>query len=214
MSPAREVACPSCGAPVKFTSAASLLSVCSYCSSTLIRRDLDVENLGKMAELIPDSSPLQLGVEGRYRGKHFTVMGRLQVEYPDGAWSEWFLVFADGRAGWLGEASGTYMVTFETAVKETLPGWEEIRRTPGMAITLKGDRFEVSDARAARVVGGEGELPFRVMQGYETRAADLRSDTEAFATIDYTDEPPRVYLGEVVEFDALALRGLRQFEGW
>jgi hypothetical protein len=64
------------------------------------------------------------------------------------------------------------------------------------------------------VVGGEGELPFRVMQGYETRAADLRGDTEAFATIDYTDEPPRVYLGEVVEFDALALRGLRQFEGW
>jgi hypothetical protein len=32
-----------------------------------------------MAELIPDSSPLQLGVEGRYRGKHFNVMGRLQV---------------------------------------------------------------------------------------------------------------------------------------
>lgn len=79
MSPAREVACPSCGAPVKFTSVASLLSVCSYCGSTLIRRDLDVENLGKMAELIPDSSPLQLGVERRYRGKHFNVMGRLQV---------------------------------------------------------------------------------------------------------------------------------------
>jgi hypothetical protein len=64
---------------VKFTSVASLLSVCSYCGSTLIRRDLDVENLGKMAELIPDSSPLQLGVERRYRGKHFNVMGRLQV---------------------------------------------------------------------------------------------------------------------------------------
>jgi hypothetical protein len=210
----REVSCPSCGAPVKFVSAAALLSVCGYCRATLMRRDLDVENLGKMAELIADPTPVQLGVEGRYRGTHFAVVGRLQVEYPDGAWNEWFLTFEDGRTGWLGEASGTYTVSFETQIKEPLPTWEDVLLLPGHKVTLNGRTFEVADARMARVVGGEGELPFNPIGWYEARVADLRSDTASFATLDYSEDPPRVFLGEVVEFDTLQLRGLREFEGW
>ena len=97
---------------MRFSSAQSLLSVCGYCRATLMRRDLDVENVGKMAELIPDPTPLQLGVEGRYRGTHFSVAGRIQVEYTDGAWNEWFLFFDDGKTGWLGEASGTGLSHF------------------------------------------------------------------------------------------------------
>ncbi len=212
MSPAREVACPSCGAPVKFASAASLLAVCAYCSSTLLRRDLDVENVGKMAELVADSSPLQLTVEGRYRGAYFTVVGRIQVEYSEGTWNEWFLLFGDGRTGWLGEASGAYTVSFETPVTEALPPWEGLH--PGLPVTLKGQPYEVSDVREAKVVCGEGELPFRVGSGYAARVADLRTDSERFATLDYSDEAPRVFLGEAVEFGALQLRGLRSFEGW
>jgi len=212
MSPAREVSCPACGAPVKFVSAASLLAVCGYCRATLLRRDLDVENVGRMAELIADPTPLQLGAEGRYRTVHFAVVGRIQVEYQEGAWNEWHLVFDDGRSGWLGEAAGIYAVSFETRVAETLPPWENLH--PGLAITLKGQKYEVSDVRTARVVGGEGELPFPIAGGYEARVADCQTDTERFATLDYSDDAPRVYLGEVVEFAALDLQGLRRFEGW
>jgi hypothetical protein len=43
---------------------------------------------------------------------------------------------------------------------------------------------------------------------------DLRSQTGKFATIDYSDEQPALYLGEVVEFESLALKNLRAFEGW
>ena len=43
---------------------------------------------------------------------------------------------------------------------------------------------------------------------------DLRSQTGKFATIDYSDEPPALYLGEMVEFESLALKNLRAFEGW
>ena len=177
-----------------------------------MRRDLDVENVGKMAELIPDPTPLQLGVEGKYRGTHFAVAGRIQVEYPDGAWNEWFLFFDDGRTGWLGEASGTYMVSFETEVKEPLPEWKALK--PEHEVKLNGRPFQVSDVRTAVVIGGEGELPFRVAGGYEARVADLRTDSEAFATLDYSDEAPRVFVGEVVEFGSLELNGLREFEGW
>lgn len=212
MSPVREVACPNCGAPVKFASAASLLAVCAYCSSTLLRRDLDVENVGKMAELVADSSPLQLTAEGRYRGAYFTVVGRIQVEYSEGTWNEWFILFGDGRTGWLGEASGSYTVSFETPVRDQIPTWESL--SPGLQVPLKGHTYEVSDVREAQVVGGEGELPFRVGPGYAARVADLRTDSEQFATLDYSDETPRVFLGEAVEFGALQLQRLRSFEGW
>src|SRR6266702_4317560 len=60
------VACPSCGASVDFKSAASILAVCEYCRSTLVRQDINVENIGKMAELKLDGSPLQLGAQGTY----------------------------------------------------------------------------------------------------------------------------------------------------
>ena len=208
----REVSCPSCGAPVKFVSAVSLLAVCGYCRATLIRRDLDVENVGTMAELIADPTPLQLGAEGSYRGTHFAVVGRIQVRYDEGGWNEWFLVFDDGRPGWLGEAGGEYSVSFEATVKEPLPAWEQLQ--PDVEVTLNGVRYLVADVREALVVGGEGELPFLVAGGYEISVADLRNATSQFATLDYSEDAPRVYLGEVVEFAALKLRGLREIAGW
>ncbi len=44
--------------------------------------------------------------------------------------------------------------------------------------------------------------------------ADLQGDDSSFATLDYSEEPPLVFLGEYVEFDALQLSGLREFDGW
>ena len=62
-----QLACPSCAAPVGFASAQSLLAVCGYCRATLIRRDLDVEQVGTMAALLEDATPLQLAAEGAWR---------------------------------------------------------------------------------------------------------------------------------------------------
>ena len=63
---ARTAACPSCGAPVVFKSAASIFAVCEYCQSTLVRHDQALEDIGKMAALAEDRSPLQLGSEGHW----------------------------------------------------------------------------------------------------------------------------------------------------
>jgi hypothetical protein len=48
----------------------------------------------------------------------------------------------------------------------------------------------------------------------EVNFADLRSANRQFATLDYSDENPALYLGELVEFEELKLKNLRQFEGW
>lgn len=58
-------ACPNCGAPVEFKSAASRLAVCGFCRSSLSRDGETLARIGQMAELFDDHSPLQLGVQGR-----------------------------------------------------------------------------------------------------------------------------------------------------
>jgi hypothetical protein len=208
----REVACPSCGAPVTFVSAQSLLAVCGYCRASLIRRDLDVEQIGTMAALLEDVTPVQLGAEGRWHGVHFAVVGRLQLRWEHGRWNEWYCVFDDGRGGWLGDAAGEYTIAFEAPVAEALPSRDRLR--VGDAVTLGGVLYEVTDLREAEVIAGEGELPFRVASGATTITVDLRTDTARFATLDYSDETARLYTGEVVELEVLGLRGLRELDRW
>src|SRR5215471_5611743 len=206
------VICPSCGAKVVFQSAASVLAVCEYCKSTLVRRDLDLENVGRMAELQKDGTPLQLRAEGSYCRIHFAVVGRIQLRYGQGLWNEWYLLFDDLRGGWLGEAQGTYAVSFLTEISQPLPPFEELKA--GQHLIIRDRTFEVRELQSASCIGGEGELPFRVGPGYEAPVADLLGEENRFATIDYSEVPPLVFLGEYVEFDQLRLSGLREFDGW
>jgi hypothetical protein len=204
--------CPSCGAPVIFQSAASILAVCEYCASTLIRHDLDLEDLGKMAALLVDGSPLQLRAEGQYRRAHFSVVGRIQLRYEKGIWNEWHLLFDDLRSGWLGESGGIYTVSFLTAVKEIIPRFEDLNA--GSRVILNDQPYEVTQLQKTFCVAGEGELPFAVGPGYEAPEADLAGPENMLATLDYSEEIPLVFLGEYVEFEQLHLSGLREFDGW
>jgi len=85
----QKVSCPSCGAEVSFRSAASVMAVCEYCHSTLLKDAESVKDIGKMSDVLEDYSPIQINTSGEYQGKHFTVVGRIQLRYDDGFWNEW-----------------------------------------------------------------------------------------------------------------------------
>ena len=199
--------CPGCGAPVVFRSAASILAVCEYCQSTLLRQDAAVEDIGKMAALAEDRSPLQLGSEGRYRDVPFTLIGRIQLRYSQGLWNEWYLLFADQHTAWLSEAGGEYVLTSVQPVQEPLPPFEGLRA--GQRLQLAGQAWTVTNLETASCVAGEGELPFKVGGGYPVPAVDLKN-TRYFATLDYSETPPLLFLGEPVVFDQLAWTRLRE----
>src|SRR5687767_10191954 len=91
--------CPSCGGQMIFQSSLTVFAVCEYCESMVVRHDLDLENLGKMAQLPPDMSPIQRGTTGNYKGQDFTVIGRLKLQWEHGYWNEWYAMFSDGRGG-------------------------------------------------------------------------------------------------------------------
>lgn len=198
--------CPSCGAPVVFKSAASIFAVCEYCQSTLVRHDQALEDIGKMAVLAEDRSPLQLGTEGRYKGVHFALIGRIQLRYSQGLWNEWHLLFDDMRTGWLSEASGEYVLTFVSPVQEPLPPLNELK--VGQRFALASQPWTVSNIEQAECVAGQGELPFKVGAGYPVDTVDLRNGAN-FATLDYSETPPLLFTGEAVDFKALQLSNLR-----
>lgn len=198
--------CPSCGAPVVFQSASSVFAVCAYCQSTLVRHDQALEDIGKMAALVEDRSPLQLGAEGQYKGVHFALIGRIQIRYSQGTWNEWHLLFDDTRTGWLSEAGGEYVLTFMEQVREPLPAFSNLKI--GERVQVAGRAWIISNLENAECVAGQGELPFKVGAGYPVAAADLRNESH-FATLDYSETPPLLFVGEAVEFSSLRMANLR-----
>ena len=98
---AQSANCPSCGASIEFRWSGAVQTTCEFCSSILIRHDLDLEKVGEVSEPPPVTSPIQLGTSGSYDGRSFQVVGRIAYAWERGGWSEWHIVFSDGASGWL-----------------------------------------------------------------------------------------------------------------
>ena len=204
--------CPNCGAGVKFAFKGSVQSVCVYCGSILVRKDMDLTKVGEVSAWPDDSSPIQLGTEGVYKNMGFYVAGRIMYEYDNGGWNEWHIVFNDGSSGWLSDAQLDYAVStqFPGAGKLPLPGNVQISQR----FKWGDSTYEVTSITQANYRGVEGELPFEYWDKERCTFADLRSATGRFATIDYSEEQPLVFVGESVSFADLKLKNVRQFEGW
>ena len=209
---ARVANCPNCGARIEFQWSSSVQAVCAFCRSILVRTDVDLKRVGQVADLPPDSSPVQIGTQGVSHHKPFVVAGRILYEYEQGGWNEWHMVFNDGASGWLSDAQDEYAVSFLDQARRQLPGPEAAQT--GQKFEWNGVIYEVTSLTHARYRGVEGELPFEYWDKQEMLFADLRSADGRFATLDYSETNPLLFLGEAVEFDDLQLKNLRQFEGW
>ncbi len=210
---AYRAACPNCGAPVEFRSAASPFAVCGFCRSTVVRAGDQLRKIGESAELFDDHTPLQLGVSGSYQGAPFTLVGRLQYRYGEGTWNEWHALFMSGpdaqKSGWLSEDNGRYVIAFDAPLTTPLPPPEQLK--PGAPLTVNGQSWTVGSVVAAKLIAAEGELPKRPNLERGFVVADLRSSRGEVGTVDYTDPArPAWSIGNSVVLSGLALSGLRE----
>lgn len=203
--------CPSCGAPVEFASPGSVMAVCEYCQTTVLRQGDALVAQGKQSLTIEDYSPLQIGSVGRFDSSDFAVIGRVQLQYGQGVWNEWYLQFADGRSGWLAEALGLYSISVGEGVETNLPIYDSLAINDN--VTFDGTVYQVSDRRDAYAIAGEGELPFVVGKGWQTWVIDAQYKRD-FITLDYAesgpDAPPVVHKGQAVELSALKMQLLKE----
>ena len=186
---AYRAACPNCGAPVEFASAASASAVCSFCRSTLVRDGDALKRIGVSAELFDDHSPLQLGASGTYKGLAFTLVGRLQYGYADGTWNEWHALFDSGRSGWLSEDNGAYVFAFDAAwPADAPPDAGALLRLPmGRALQVDDRGWTLASVVKAKLIAAEGELPQPPRLDGEFLVADLRNVQDEVGTLDYSD---------------------------
>ncbi len=210
-----EVACPACGAGVNFRSKATVYLVCEYCRSLIVRHDLNLEARGKVADLQDEMTPLQIGTQGTYRGKPFSLVGRIQREWDGGFWSEWHALFADGTSGWLAQAEGDYMMTRAEALPQGLDSRTLKDKGPGFAVKLFGKEFEVVDVKDSRIASYQGELPRGAVRTKDIRSLDLAGPDARFATIEFDEKgEASVYVGESADFAAFRFSNLKAVDGW
>lgn len=208
---ARPAACPNCGAPVTFRFAQAVQVSCDYCRGVLVRDDLDLRLVGVESAIPEDASPIQLGTTGVWRGKPFTVVGRLAYRSARAAWSEWHLDLG-GTSAWLSDAQLEYAVTRRI---ETPDGLAMDKLWAGRDRRIDGVDFGITAVYEAQYVGMAGDLPFTYQPSGPLAFVDLRGrTTPAFATVDGSEDPPLVFVGEFVAARDLRLTGLREFEGW
>jgi hypothetical protein len=206
---AYRAACPNCGAPVEFRSAASAYAVCGFCRSTIVRDGESLRRIGQSAELFDDHSPLQLGAAGRYQGSAFTLIGRLQYRYKDGTWNEWHALFESGKSGWLSEDNGRYVLAFDAPVPGVAPAADTLR--PGAQLSLGGVMWSVASVAAAKLIAAQGELPFQPALERGFVVADLRNPRAEVGTLDYSDAAtPKWAVGQSVAISELAMTGLAE----
>lgn len=204
--------CPNCGAAVVFQSSITVFAVCGFCRTMVVRHDMNLENLGVMAELPPDSSLLQIGTQGFFDGLGFGIIGRVRLEWEQGVWTEWCALFTDGRYGWIAEAQGTYMVSFEYPDQAGLPALGDL--APETELKIGKAQFAVADIKETVCVGSEGELPFPAPSGRRGSSVDLRDASGRFGCLEYSEKETRFYSGRYAQFDELRLSGLRTLPGW
>ena len=204
---AYRAACPNCGAPVEFRSAASAFAVCSFCKSTVVREGDALRKIGQSAELFDDHSPLQLGAAGTYQGSAFTLVGRLQYRYTEGTWNEWHALFASGKSGWLSEDNGRYVIAFDAPLDGAAPAATSLKA--GAQVMVAGQSWSVASVSAAKLIAAQGELPGKPNLERGFVVSDLRNTRGEVGTLDYSDPAaPRWSIGRSVAISELAMTGL------
>jgi hypothetical protein len=184
-----------------------MVAVCPYCKALAARRDRDPELIGKVADLVDTGSPLGLGASGRYTGRAFTLAGRVQLKHPlGGVWDEWYLALDDGRWGWLAEAQGRFYLTFTQTPHGALPAAGNLQ-AGGLADLGPDGLWTVGELSDATFHSAEGEIPWAVEPGGTYRFADLSGRNGAFATLDYSEDPPLFFLGREVTLAELGVQG-------
>jgi len=203
--------CPNCGGPIVFRWAQSVQTTCPYCSSILVRTDVDIEKVGEVSSYPADPSPIMIGTEGIFENKAFVAIGRICYKYENGGWNEWHIVFNTGESAWLSDAQLQYAVTKVTPFP---PGFDNITLNVGTVVDANGVFYTVTTVTNARYRAVEGELPFQFWDKTDCRFVDLRTPDARFMTVDFSEKPPLLFVGKTVTFDELKLKNLRQGEGW
>ncbi|MFT7678627.1 MAG: hypothetical protein ACI8QC_002621 [Planctomycetota bacterium] len=200
----REFRCGNCGADTKVSGPGVLVVICGNCQWSSLRTDRGMQSVGKLAEVTPLASHFQVGTEGQWNNRSFTVRGLIQLDHGAGPWNEWAVEDTAGEWFWIAEAQGEIQVMEESELELALaPADVELL---GKLDLGEGDLFLVTELGQGKVLTAAGELPIEIEAGTQTRYADLQRGGHEVGSLDWTrGDTPEVFLGRKVRLEDLGL---------
>ena len=207
--------CPSCAAQIEFKAGSTIVLVCPFCRSAIARTDRNLEDLGKVAEIAESESPLKIGLNGTFKGHRFQLTGRAQNRHElGGFWDEWYATFSNGWVGWLAEAQGKFYLTFYQPLPgdAQIPPFETLQIGQTIAAVPNKAPLTVTEKGTATAVAADGEIPYKLVPNEQSDYADLSGKDNTFGTIDYSMNPPWVFVGQEVSLADIGLADARPAE--
>ena len=198
--------CPSCGSSIEFRAGTSVSLVCKYCKHVVVRTDRDLKDIGRVADVTFSDAALSPGDSGTFRGRSFTIAGRLVLQHPQGGtWEEYYAVFDGRENAWISEAQGFWQVV--TAAPVQAPPLPSLAPQTQVPLGQYGI-FVVGEKNEGTFLSGEGELPFAAAPGTRRLFVDLSSAGGGWASIDYGDgnAAPQVFVGVQTSFAEFQIR--------
>lgn len=200
--------CPKCAAPIEFQKGSTIVLICPFCRSAVARTDRGLEDLGRVAEIVDSESPLKLGLKGMFKDQRFELTGRAQNRHElGGVWDEWYATFGNGWVGWLAEAQGKFYLTFYQPLPQgtQLPSFESLQLGQSLPIIPNSVPLMVTEKGTATAVAADGEIPYKLEPNERSNYADLSGTGNAFGTIDYSMNPPWIFVGQQVTLAEIGL---------
>jgi hypothetical protein len=203
-----QLSCPSCGTVLTVNHESTISLVCKKCHAVLERRGGELRQVGAAAVAVPTRSTLSAGMDGAYQGTRFVITGHVQLSNEDGAtWDEFYLGFSDGECGWLAQAQGRLILSFRSPLPDgiVLPDFNDLQLNQSLDL-MKGLRaLHVVEKGYARVEAASGQMPYLLQPGETYPYADFAAMSGAFASVDYSTEPPTLFVGREVTFSDLGM---------
>ncbi len=200
--------CPSCAAPIEFKAGSTIVLVCPFCRSAVSRTDRGLEDLGKVAEIAESESPLKIGLSGTFKEHKFQLTGRAQNRHElGGFWDEWYATFSNGWVGWLAEAQGKFYLTFYQPLPNgtQVPSFNELQIGQSVPQIPNKTPLMVTEKGTATSVAADGEIPYKLTPNERGDYADLSGKDKSFGTIDYSMNPPWIFVGQEVSLAEIGL---------
>jgi hypothetical protein len=205
MADARNLTCPSCGAPLPIEHRFVRMVTCRYCETVSEVTDEGLNPSGKMARLVPLPTRFQVGQTGKFRGRRFRVLGRVRYSHEEGVWDEWYLAFEDGDTAWVEEEEGEVIFARMERLRNPVPPFEQARL--GTQFETNGRPFFVTERCRARIAGSEGQLFYRAVPGSAVNFVEGNVGGK-IAFLEYTDDAIEFGVGEPVERHEIELEGV------
>ncbi len=203
----KTINCPSCGAPLELKYRFSKMAVCGYCDQTTYMNDnTDYQAQGKATPLIDYGSKFSLHQTITIHENKFEIVGRIRFSYPDGFWDEWFLINnkQPDAEYWLQEDEGEYILFERNKGVTNFPDFHSTK--VGSSHEAFGKQVFVNEKNTAQVMGGEGELPFQVVQGEKADFIDgIVIKKGQPISYEYLPKETVLYIGFDIKLDEISI---------